>query len=88
MMRFIKDHQHGDWFSGRNEDGSLVENQLKIGPWKCPYHSVRACLTFYRQLDSSFENHTQPQVQPQTRSKPQTHSKPQTQSKTLQQEVI
>ncbi|NQZ09159.1 MAG: AGE family epimerase/isomerase [Algicola sp.] len=80
VMRFIKDHQHGDWFSGRNEDGSLVEDQLKIGPWKCPYHSVRACLTFYRQLDPSFENHAQPQTQ--------THSQPQTLSKTLQQEVI
>lgn len=47
----IKDHQNGDWYSGRRDDGSLVSGQLKIGPWKCPYHSVRACIKLIHLLD-------------------------------------
>ena len=43
----VIDHEHGEWFGELNRDGSVrvgAENDLKIGPWKCPYHNARACL--------------------------------------------
>lgn len=52
IVTYIKDREHGDWHSALNEDRTLVEKQLKIGPWKCPYHSVRACLKLYHLLDN------------------------------------
>ncbi len=50
IIDFMKDNHKGEWYSGRYADGRLVADQLKIGPWKCPYHSVRACLHFYHLL--------------------------------------
>lgn len=46
IMKYLVNKEEGDWHFSRNSDGSLVENQLKIGPWQCPYHIVRGCLQF------------------------------------------
>jgi mannobiose 2-epimerase len=41
--KYIKDTVNGEWYWGRNADGSVMETEDKIGFWKCPYHNVRAC---------------------------------------------
>lgn len=46
----IKDTKNGEWFWGRNEDGTVMEQEDKIGFWKCPYHNVRACMQMSERL--------------------------------------
>lgn len=46
----IKDHKHGEWFWGRNENGSVMKQQDKVGIWKCPYHNSRACIEIINRL--------------------------------------
>jgi len=46
---YIKDNENGEWFWGRNEDGSVIDED-KIGFWKCPYHNVRACMQMSERL--------------------------------------
>jgi mannobiose 2-epimerase len=46
----IIDHNNGEWFWGRYGDENLMENEDKVGPWKCPYHNVRACLESIKRL--------------------------------------
>lgn len=50
VKSFIKDNQHGEWFWGRNEDGTIMQGQDKVGIWKCPYHNSRACIEIIRRL--------------------------------------
>jgi mannobiose 2-epimerase len=52
IVESIVDYKLGDWHGGRNPDGTLVANQVKIGPWRCPYHSVRGCLFYYQLLSA------------------------------------
>lgn len=42
--RNIIDHQNGEWFWGINKDQTVMQNEDKVGLWKCPYHNARACL--------------------------------------------
>jgi len=49
----VIDREHGEWFGALNRDGSVQrggDNDLKIGPWKCPYHNARACLEIMRRV--------------------------------------
>ena len=46
----IKDTTYGEWFWGRNEDGSIMKNQDKVGIWKCPYHNTRACIEIINRI--------------------------------------
>lgn len=46
----IKDNQHGEWFWGRNEDGTIMKGQDKIGIWKCPYHNSRTCIELMKRI--------------------------------------
>lgn len=48
--KYIKDTKNGEWFWGRNEDGTVMEQEDKIGFWKCPYHNVRACMQMSERL--------------------------------------
>jgi cellobiose epimerase len=40
----IIDHKHGEWFFRVNDKGEPYFHEDKVGPWKCPYHTSRACL--------------------------------------------
>lgn len=46
--RFVEhhllDHTHGEWFWGVSRNGKPLLGEDKVGPWKGPYHTVRACL--------------------------------------------
>lgn len=46
------DRQYGEWYWGRNEDGSIMQHQDKAGLWKCPYHNSRACIEVIKRLKS------------------------------------
>jgi cellobiose epimerase len=54
IWRFTKkhllDYQNGEWFWGIYEDYSLMQNEDKIGFWKCPYHNARACMELLKRV--------------------------------------
>lgn len=41
--KHLLDTKNGEWFSGVDETGKVLGN-VKISPWKCPYHNGRACM--------------------------------------------
>lgn len=41
---YLIDHQHGEWYWGRDEDDRIMDQQDKAGFWKCPYHNSRCCI--------------------------------------------
>jgi len=38
------DRRHGEWFRGVTRDGKILEDELKVSFWKCPYHNGRTCM--------------------------------------------
>ena len=50
VQQQILDKENGEWFWGVNEDGSLMQNEDKVGLWKCPYHNCRACIELIRRI--------------------------------------
>lgn len=42
------DHEFGEWYWSRLEDGSVNRVDDKAGFWKCPYHNGRMCLEMIR----------------------------------------
>jgi mannobiose 2-epimerase len=42
--RRLIDRKNGEWFRGVTRDGAVLQDELKVGFWKCPYHNGRACL--------------------------------------------
>jgi mannobiose 2-epimerase len=44
------DRGRGEWFRGVTRDGRLLDNQLKVSFWKCPYHNGRTGLEAVRRL--------------------------------------
>jgi mannobiose 2-epimerase len=45
--KFI-DRVNGEWFKILNPQGIPLPDQVKVGPWECPYHSSRTCLEILR----------------------------------------
>jgi mannobiose 2-epimerase len=45
----LKDDKCGEWYWGINNDGSIMKKE-KAGFWKCPYHSVRACMEVVKRI--------------------------------------
>ncbi len=48
----IIDHNDGEWFFRVDEKGNPYLHEDKVGPWKCPYHTTRACL----EISQRFKN--------------------------------
>ncbi len=44
------DRTHGEWLRGVTRHGAVLENELKVGFWKCPYHNGRMGLVAPLQL--------------------------------------
>jgi mannobiose 2-epimerase len=42
--RHLLDMENGEWHRRVARDGALRPGHEKVGPWKCPYHTARACL--------------------------------------------
>ena len=55
VWRFIEraqsDRVGGEWFWRVGADGTVDARLPKVSEWKCPYHTVRACLEMMRRLD-------------------------------------
>ncbi len=51
VQHHIKDKNCGEWVWGVNEDYSLMDDEDKVGLWKCPYHNSRACMEIVRRID-------------------------------------
>lgn len=50
----IVDHEHGEWFWGRDPAGQALDRQAKGGLWKTSYHNGRACLEALQRLGAVF----------------------------------
>lgn len=49
----VIDREHGEWFArldAANRPLTGEVGDLKLGPWKCPYHNARACLEVLRRV--------------------------------------
>ena len=52
VQKYIKDNQNGEWKWGVYDDQLTMNNEDKVGIWKCPYHNSRACLEIMKRIDS------------------------------------
>lgn len=46
------DRKNGEWFRGVTRDGRILEKELKVSFWKCPYHNGRMGLEAVRRSRS------------------------------------
>ena len=57
---FIKDHlidkEQGEWIWGLDQNGLPDVEKNKVGPWKAPYHNVRACMEILKLFNSPDNN--------------------------------
>lgn len=44
IRQFVSDRAGGEWRAKIAPAGTPQSDLPKVGPWKCPYHNVRACL--------------------------------------------
>jgi cellobiose epimerase len=56
IKRHLKD-KSGEWHWGIREDYSLMNEEDKVGIWKCPYHNSRACIEIIRRVDGLDAKH-------------------------------
>jgi mannobiose 2-epimerase len=50
IQQYIIDKKQGEWFWGVKEDHSIMQDEDKVGLWKCPYHNARACLEMIKRI--------------------------------------
>jgi len=49
--RRILDRSGGEWHWRVDRDGTAYREEDRLGPWKCPYHNVRACMEAMERAD-------------------------------------
>jgi len=49
--RFVIDKEFGEWFGKVSRTGVPYRSEMKVDPWKCPYHNGRACLEVMERVD-------------------------------------
>lgn len=47
----IIDRVHGEWFWRIDNDGFPVDEEAKMGQWKCPYHNSRGLMHMIKEMD-------------------------------------
>jgi cellobiose epimerase len=52
IQKSIVDPEVGEWFERVRRDGSPYSEEDRVHAWKCPYHSVRACLEVLSRTES------------------------------------
>ena len=50
IQQHLLDRERGEWRWGIFDDYRPMDDEDKIGFWKCPYHNARACLEVSRRL--------------------------------------
>jgi mannobiose 2-epimerase len=55
IKQHIKDNKNGEWFWGVKADYSIMQNECKVGLWKCPYHNSRACLEIIKRINNNLK---------------------------------
>ena len=50
IERRLIDRRRGEWYRGVTRDGRLLDKELKVSFWKCPYHNGRTGLEAVRRL--------------------------------------
>jgi len=50
------DRKNGEWFRGVTREGQLLDKELKVSFWKCPYHNGRMGLEAVRRLHAILSN--------------------------------
>lgn len=48
---YLKDKKKGEWYWMVDEKGIPSTNEDKAGPWKAPYHNVRACMEVLNRIN-------------------------------------
>jgi mannobiose 2-epimerase len=51
ISNHVIDKKHGEWHFRVNREGTPLLSDDKVGPWKCPYHTSRACILVYSILN-------------------------------------
>ncbi len=46
----IRDGEKGEWVWGLRSDNTVMDEQDKVGLWKCPYHNGRACIEIIKRI--------------------------------------
>ncbi len=57
VQEHLVDRERGEWFLRVRRDGTPVRSADKVGPWKGPYHHVRACLEVIHRIGAQSEEH-------------------------------
>ena len=52
--QYLVDQQYGDWFKTVKQNGEPYMNQVKVGPWKGPYHNSRMCFEMIRRITGEY----------------------------------
>jgi mannobiose 2-epimerase len=52
VKKYIHDETWGEWHWGVNADYSPMNEEDKVGIWKCPYHNSRACIEIINRINS------------------------------------
>jgi cellobiose epimerase len=47
----ILDKKNGEWYWGVRADYSVMEEEDKVGIWKCPYHNARTCMELVKRIN-------------------------------------
>ncbi|HEY1793173.1 MAG TPA: AGE family epimerase/isomerase [Opitutaceae bacterium] len=55
------DRSNGEWFRGVDRGGRLLQGELKVSFWKCPYHNGRTALEATRRLSLILHPESSPQ---------------------------
>lgn len=51
ISNYVIDRELGEWYFRVNRDGTPIKTDDKVGPWKCPYHTSRACIMVYSMIN-------------------------------------
>jgi len=55
IKKHIRDNKQGEWFWGLRAGNIVMDEQDKVGLWKCPYHNGRMCMEMMKRITAMIE---------------------------------
>jgi len=55
IKKRIRDSKYGEWVWGVRADNVVMQEQDKVGIWKCPYHNGRMCMEMMKRISAMIE---------------------------------